>query len=575
MHNNFVPDVSFDEQAFIEHGGVAYLDEQADGDPTRVVVGNAGGSTGGLEIRNGGVLNIVIGASSPGELTIGNTSGNSTSSVTILPGGTLTAEGGISLRAGDNNILRVGDTSGAAANLESLGNSSVTLRALTQVYPNANFTTGGNVSFSDSSTYQVEVMGASSNGSISAGVNANLNGMLNLNFNGHTPAAGESWSVMQANNIFGDFDSYTTNVPLATNETVVLSQSDLGGGRTSLNASIEEVLVLQVNRNTGAMTITHPGSTSIAFDGYFVGSDEGALVDNASEWTSLNESGQYGADWVETAQTANNIAELKVGADATFSGDIALGNLYDALAGDFGQSNENLSFGYRRASDGTEFPGVVEYVGDKINSLVLYVDPTGSGDAILRNASDTAVQIDGYEILSDEGSLSTAGWDSLDDQDDQANDWLEALDISSNLLAEFDSEGFTELAPGATFNLGPLFSGGAQDLDFNFLMMGQEDGMAGVVLYEAFATPGDYDQDGDVDMDDYDFWVAHFNESNGIGLQADGNLNGVVDAADFTVWRDNLQEMASSSNSTSIPEPAAALLSLMAIVAAGAARRRG
>ena len=52
--------------------------------------------------------------------------------------------------------------------------------------------------------------------------------------------------------------------------------------------------------------------------------------------------------------------------------------------------------------------------------------------------------------------------------------------------------------------------------------------------------PGDYDRNGTVEQEDYDFWKSHFGEAAGIGLQADGNGNGVVDAADYTVWRNNL-----------------------------------
>ncbi|MEN0109607.1 MAG: hypothetical protein AAF805_02680 [Planctomycetota bacterium] len=53
------------------------------------------------------------------------------------------------------------------------------------------------------------------------------------------------------------------------------------------------------------------------------------------------------------------------------------------------------------------------------------------------------------------------------------------------------------------------------------------------------AAPGDYDRDGDVDVDDYALWASAFGQS-GAGLAADGNGDGVIDAADYTVWRDNL-----------------------------------
>lgn len=50
--------------------------------------------------------------------------------------------------------------------------------------------------------------------------------------------------------------------------------------------------------------------------------------------------------------------------------------------------------------------------------------------------------------------------------------------------------------------------------------------------------PGDYDQNGIVQQNDYAVWRASFGSTT--SLDADGNGNGVIDAADYTVWRDNL-----------------------------------
>lgn len=50
---------------------------------------------------------------------------------------------------------------------------------------------------------------------------------------------------------------------------------------------------------------------------------------------------------------------------------------------------------------------------------------------------------------------------------------------------------------------------------------------------------GDYNNDGEVDDEDYNAWKAAFGQI-GIALPADGNDNGVVDIADYALWRDNL-----------------------------------
>lgn len=50
-------------------------------------------------------------------------------------------------------------------------------------------------------------------------------------------------------------------------------------------------------------------------------------------------------------------------------------------------------------------------------------------------------------------------------------------------------------------------------------------------------APGDYDQNGVVEQNDYVVWSALYGTNN---ASADGNGDGFVDAADYTIWRDNL-----------------------------------
>lgn len=61
--------------------------------------------------------------------------------------------------------------------------------------------------------------------------------------------------------------------------------------------------------------------------------------------------------------------------------------------------------------------------------------------------------------------------------------------------------------------------------------------------------PGDYDSDGDVDDDDYGEWVSLYGSTS---PEADGNGDGVVNAADYTVWRDNY---GAGVSPIAVPEP--------------------
>jgi hypothetical protein len=337
------------------------------------------------------------------------------------------------------------------------------------------------------------------------------------------------------------------------------------------------VLVLEVNRDTGLATIKHPGSASVLLDGYFVGSTVGSL--SPAGRMSVNGQGTLGSDWVDTGATATNVGELKPSGDGTIAGgnvaSISLGSIFDATAGPFGQVNEDLQFSYRRSSDGAQFPGRVQYVGSKVNTLLLQVDPTGTGDAFLRNTSGDTVMIDAYEVLSDGGRLSPSGWDSFDEQNfEGADTWLE-LDNNAGQLGEVNQLGFTTIGPGASLNLGPLYLGGAQDLEFNFLLMGDVEGVGtpGVVVYQAFVgVPGDYNGNGVVDAADYTFWRDRLGQNVTLPNSNPADIDGVVTQAEYTYWKSRFGATSGSGagggsaalGAATVPEPASWMLAVLA-----------
>jgi len=81
---------------------------------------------------------------------------------------------------------------------------------------------------------------------------------------------------------------------------------------------------------------------------------------------------------------------------------------------------------------------------------------------------------------------------------------------------------------------------------------------------EVYYEYGDFDSDGAVGEDDLMTLLAHYDGRS----MGDFNGDGVVDAADYTVWRD-----AFAAAGAAVPEPSACVVALGAI-GLGAPRRR-
>ena len=328
------------------------------------------------------------------------------------------------------------------------------------------------------------------------------------------------------------------------------------------NSLPEDRLTLTVDRGTGEMTISNGTGGNISVDNVSVFSPSGSLAPAGFE--------SLGVDWNSSA--ANSIRALQqtnaVGA-ITLDGiaSAALGDIHDPQLLAFGEpAGEDIQFMYFTAGpEGRSFTGEVVYTGVSAvpNTIVLTVD-VASGRASMLNQTPFSQQVEVYTISSENGSLDTAGWNSLDAQGIESGDWIASPALATR-LTEIQEDGTTTFDELTPFNLGEILQSGAErDLEFEFLLAGEGSLRQGMVVY---ILAGDYNGDHVVDAADYTLWRDNLNTTNRL---ANDMTPGAVTMDDYAVWKNNfgavLAGSGSGAGSSAVPEPGSLRLMLAGVV---------
>jgi hypothetical protein len=591
--SGIVPNAGMEDAAAINGGGTVQINTAIATPAGSVVLGQgtAANESGTLEIQNGGTLNVVDDPAFPadGSVRVGQNAGQGvlggtttanpnagTGRLRVLPGGTLNS---VSLTLGGtvDSSMTLG---GTGAGMATVNTRTVTLGRTTRVIgPNVNFTSSGmgaGIIFQNTSVYIPEITGPNHSPLKTTG-NAALGGTLQADFNGVAPTVGQSWNILDAASVTGSFASILPDAGSPLGPAQIVNTRTVSGGTNGRQVQmfIQQLPVVTVNRNTGAVSISNPGTTGVNLDGYTIQSTSGSL--NMANWQSLEDNpGTAGAGWFESNPTApNRLSELRASGESTLgaAGSWTLGNIYSPTQ--FGV--EDLVFQISDPLTQTTITAPVNYSGSNINDLVLYADPA-TGNVKIRNTSPFAVEIDGYTISSAAGSLNSnpTQWASLMDQAGTAgSDWFES-NLSDTRVSELKTSGTTTLTGNSvtTFDLGGLFkTAGTQDLIFEFLLEGNSQPNTGVVLYQA-APPvggltGDFNNNGAVDAADYVLW------RNG-GPLANDPTEG-VQPEDYTVWRANFGRTAGNGTglaAAAVPEPATWTLVVAVVLAVAVLRRK-
>jgi hypothetical protein len=218
-------------------------------------------------------------------------------------------------------------------------------------------------------------------------------------------------------------------------------------------------------------------------------------------------------------------------------------------------------------------------------SLVLeLVVNTVSGEISIVNNTSSALALKGYEITSARGSLDVSrnGWHSLQDQnidpvmggDAPGETWQEGAGSSSMGIYEGFLLGSSPLDPGESLTLGRAYDEviAGRDLQFNFRLDGRSGVLAGTILYDDTPPPplyGDYDNNGVVDAADYTVWRDRLDTSAVLPNDATPEM---VTSADYEVWKSHFGERADGGTgvgevgTSAVPETSSLALALTAIL---------
>lgn len=532
----------FNEEATIDNGGTAFLTASAP-NVGAVTLGTAGQTTGTLEIRNGGSLTVVNNGTTSGNVEVG-VQGSTMGTLIVERGASLTAR---TLRSGaGDSAIQFGV--GAGAGVATINTVSTVFRTDTRMTSDTMFTTGQLI-LGGASNLITEVS-ATTQPTISVTGFADLGGTLTFDFDGVTPTSSSTWTMLDAAAISSGFDAITSTADLSPG--LRFGQEIVAAGaRQELMVTVEEDLTLFVNRSTGAASLMSESSNAVSISAYNLRSDGGTIN---TGYTTL-ESQSLGGFAISgpAGITAEQTGELTStgGFDVGAAG-VSFGTLYTAPAlPAFGTAVvDDLRLDYVR-DDGTVFTAETVFDSEASNNnLVLTIDPS-TGNARLTNESTTDLNLDVYSIGSVSESLLTT-WDSLADQG--STGWQEA-NPSAGRVSELNPTNSLPLAAGGSIDLDGLWDTAAVanvddiTLEFRDTALGEFDGF---VFFETLTDgiAGDYNNDGIVNAIDYTVW----RDAGPTDVLPNDTTPGTVDGADLTVWQGNYgASLGSPANA--VPEP--------------------
>ncbi|MEX2172273.1 MAG: PEP-CTERM sorting domain-containing protein [Pirellulales bacterium] len=497
---------------------------------TSAIIANLAGSTGTVEVAGLGSL-----WQNATSLTIGE-SGHGT--LLITDGGRVTAGSGI-------NLTTIGSA--------TTGTGFVEVRGLDSLW-----SVGGFLQLGDSGTGTLRILEGGRVTSVGAilGDNAGSRGEVLVD------GDGSRWEVAGELTVADPGEAHLTisngGIVSSSSLTRVAAQGrlTLDGGR------------LEIGSATGLL------NTGIVEGG---GTIEGVVANNAG--------GQLRVDSGDSLVLRNTLTntglvdvqsgELEVFGATTNNGDIDARDGAVLRFRSTGLDNNNNS-------QLAITSGIVDVFGNVDNNagaeIVVGADASAIFHDVLTNSGDLIV-MPGSDVLMLE-NLGFGGGSSL-------NVVLDAIDLPNDEGNPNDGFGQVQVAGTATL-AGTLdvnlAAGYAPMLGDEFEILIADGGRSGVFANESLpalgggldwnvlynpnsvvlavvagaAVPGDYNQNGIVDAADYTVWRNTLGSIT--NLVADGNGNNAIDTGDYQVWKQNFGRTSGAGAGTAVPEPSSSML---------------
>lgn len=206
---------------------------------------------------------------------------------------------------------------------------------------------------------------------------------------------------------------------------------------------------------------------------------------------------------------------------------------------------------------------------------------TVSGAVEIVNNTAAPIALQGYELTSASGSLDVTsnGWHGLAAQnldpvfggDAPGETWQAGANPSPHALLEGFLLGSTTIAAGGTLSLGRAYDENVagEDLVFRYRIKSQSGLVLGTVGYDDTPPPilpGDYNNNGVVDAADFTTWRDRLATA---GPLPNDPTPESIGEDDYETWRSNFGDRTESgrgaAHASSVPEPATAIALLAAL----------